>query len=62
MPSEREIKEKQHERLFDLLELKSAPNEEQRMEVLNRQIAKAEAVMTNEEIAFVREKATKKGR
>jgi len=60
MATERETKEKQHERLFDLLELKTAKTSAQRDEILDRQIAKAESVMTQEEIAFVREKAKAK--
>ena len=55
MATEREIKEKQHERLFDIYELEEAKTEVEMRTILRRQKAKAQAVMTKEEIALVRE-------
>ncbi|MCL2617395.1 MAG: hypothetical protein FWD96_07100, partial [Defluviitaleaceae bacterium] len=53
---EKEITIIQHDRLFDLLELDQANSEKELRDILSRQIARAEASMSKEEIALVRER------
>ncbi|MCL2169803.1 MAG: hypothetical protein FWB74_07255 [Defluviitaleaceae bacterium] len=56
MATDREIKLLQHDRLFDLMEVSVAKSEEDMRKILKRQVARAEAAMTKEEIAVVKEK------
>ena len=52
-PTTLEVKANHKERLFDLMEMYTADNDEDRKKILNRQLARARSVMTTDEIAEV---------
>ena len=58
MANDKEIKLMQSDRLFDLYELSYAKSENEMRDILNRQTARAEASMSKEDIALVREKVS----
>ena len=59
MATDRELRAYQQDKFFDLLELEQAASEQELKEILRRQLAKAEAMLTKEEAALVREQAQK---
>ena len=59
MSTDRDILAYQQDKLFDLLELAQAETEQELQGILQRQLAKAEAMLSKEEAAFVREQAAK---
>jgi len=52
-PTALEVKANHKERLFDLLEMVAADSDGERKKILDRQLARARAVMTADEIADV---------
>ena len=58
MANERELNIMQQGKLFDLLEVYQA-DESQRTKILERQIAKEEALLSKEEVALVKEQVAR---
>ena len=58
-PFDRKLRAYQQDKFFDLLELAQAETEQEMKGILQRQLAKAESMLTKEEAALVREQAVK---